>query len=129
VWRLALVRAGLLGKVIREDDEAYRAVWQDKAGAEQEAVCRSERGAVKEVGCRAAGGVTFHQLRHSYATWLVSDGVPVNDVQRLMGHSRASTTLDRYTHIRTTLDSRVNDPFADFSLTDDDNGSDNSADG
>jgi integrase len=119
VWRPALVRAGLLGKVIRDDDEAYRAVWQDMAGTEQEAVCRSERGAVKEVARRAAGGFPFHKLRHSYATWLVSDGVPVNDVQRLMGHSRASTSLDLYTHIRTTLDSRVNELFADFPLTDD----------
>jgi integrase len=40
----------------------------------------------------------------SYAGWLVSDGAPVNDVQKLMGHSRASTTVDLYTHIRTTLD-------------------------
>jgi site-specific recombinase XerD len=41
---------------------------------------------------------------HSYARWLVSDAAPVNDVQKLVGHSRASTTVDFYTHIRTTLD-------------------------
>ncbi len=40
----------------------------------------------------------FHDLRHCYATWLISDGVPVNIVQKLLGHSRASVTLDRYTH-------------------------------
>ena len=34
----------------------------------------------------------------SYTTWLVSDGVPVNVVQRVMGHEQASTTLNRYTH-------------------------------
>ena len=39
----------------------------------------------------------FHDLRHSYATWLVDDGVPVNVVQRVMGHERSSTTLDLYT--------------------------------
>jgi integrase len=39
----------------------------------------------------------FHDLRHSYATWLVDDGVPVNMVQRVMGHERSSTTLDLYT--------------------------------
>ena len=39
----------------------------------------------------------FHGLCHSYATWLVDDGVPVNMVQRVMGHERSSTTLDLYT--------------------------------
>jgi integrase len=39
----------------------------------------------------------FHDLRHSYATWLVDDGVPVNMVQRVLGHERAATTLDLYT--------------------------------
>ncbi len=40
----------------------------------------------------------FHDLRHSYATWLITDGVPVNAVQKVMGHANASTTLNRYTH-------------------------------
>ncbi|GAA1329212.1 hypothetical protein GCM10009610_66290 [Pseudonocardia xinjiangensis] len=44
-----------------------------------------------------AGGLRFHDLRHSYATWLVDDGVPPNMVQRVMGHERSSTTLDLYT--------------------------------
>jgi hypothetical protein len=43
------------------------------------------------------GGLRFHHLRHSYATWLVDDGVPPNMVQRVMGHERSSTTLDLYT--------------------------------
>jgi hypothetical protein len=30
----------------------------------------------------------FHDLRHSYATWLVPDGVPVNVVSRLPGHEQ-----------------------------------------
>ncbi|MET8089657.1 tyrosine-type recombinase/integrase [Micromonospora sp. NPDC005220] len=37
-------------------------------------------------------------MRHAYATWLVTDGVPINLVQRVMGHEQASTTLNRYTH-------------------------------
>ena len=48
----------------------------------------------------------FHDLRHSYATWLVDDGVPVNMVQRVMGHERSSTTLDLYTR-RTDDHSRI----------------------
>jgi len=55
----------------------------------------------------AAGGLRFHDLRHSYATWLVSDGLPVNVVQRVMGHVRASTTLNLYTHAPEDYDERV----------------------
>jgi integrase len=51
----------------------------------------------------------FHDLRHSYATWLISDGVPVNVVQRLMGHEQASTTLNRYVHAPRDYDDRVRD--------------------
>ncbi len=55
----------------------------------------------------------FHDLRHSYATWVISDGVPVNAVQRVMGHANASTTLDRYTHAPTDYADRVRAEFED----------------
>ncbi|MGC5662258.1 tyrosine-type recombinase/integrase [Micromonospora sp. WMMD723] len=35
-------------------------------------------------------GLRFHDLRHSYATWLVSDGVPI-DVAKVTGHEQTST--------------------------------------
>lgn len=63
----------------------------------------------------------FHDLRHSYATWLVTDGVPINVVQRVMGHAQASTTLNRYTHTPEDYVDRVRKAFdygsADDSLT------------
>jgi len=49
----------------------------------------------------------FHDLRHCYATWLVSDGVPVNVVQAVMGHEQASTTLNRYTQVPADSHARV----------------------
>jgi len=52
-------------------------------------------------------GLRFHDLRHSYASWLVSDNVPANIVQRLMGHENASTTLNRYVHVPRDHDDRV----------------------
>ena len=58
----------------------------------------------------------FHDLRHSYATWLISEGVPVNDVAKVMGHEQTSTTLDRYGHSTTDRDRRVLAVFAAFSL-------------
>jgi integrase len=49
----------------------------------------------------------FHDLRHCYATWLISEGVPVNVVQAVMGHEQASTTLNRYTHVPADTHARV----------------------
>lgn len=44
------------------------------------------------------GSFRFHGLRHSYASWLVSHGVDLATVQRLMTHRSASTT-QRYAHL------------------------------
>ena len=38
-----------------------------------------------------------HDLRHSYASFLISNGVPLQVVGSLLGHTQASTT-QRYAH-------------------------------
>jgi len=40
--------------------------------------------------------VTPHQLRHTFCTLLLSEGVPIKDVQEIAGHSRPSVTLNMY---------------------------------
>ena len=45
----------------------------------------------------------------------MSAGVPINDVQRVMGHEQASTTLDRYTHRSPDGNRRVLGGLAVFS--------------
>jgi len=42
--------------------------------------------------------VTLHQFRHSCASDLLENGVPLPDVQRVLGHSCIASTM-RYTHI------------------------------
>ena len=37
-------------------------------------------------------------MRHTAASWLVQDGVPLYDVQALLGHEDYATT-QRYTHV------------------------------
>jgi integrase len=97
VWRPALVRAGMLGTLTVIDDNTVRADWKDDTGATLTKEFATEREAVSHITKSCTGGLRFHDLRHSYATWLVDDGVPVNMVQRVMGHERSSTTLDLYT--------------------------------
>lgn len=69
------------------------------------------------VPARAAAGVpdslAFHGLRHCYATWLITEGVPVNVVQVALGHERASMTLDRYTHRPRDYEDRLRDALTD----------------
>jgi integrase len=38
----------------------------------------------------------IHDLRHTHAAWLLSDGVPVFVVQRRLGHSSSATTENVY---------------------------------
>ncbi|HEX6401816.1 MAG TPA: tyrosine-type recombinase/integrase [Pseudonocardiaceae bacterium] len=118
VWRPALVRAGLLGEVAAVGD-AWRASWVGQSGARQHRTFATEREAIEYIAKHAEGGLRYHDLRHSYATWLVSDGVPVNVVQRVMGHEQASTTLNRYTYTPDDYGQRVREAFDDpapFSL-------------
>lgn len=41
----------------------------------------------------------FHSLRHTAATLLLTDGVPLFDVSRILGHAEISTTADTYGHL------------------------------
>ncbi|MFH0992290.1 MAG: site-specific integrase [bacterium] len=52
--------------------------------------------------------IHFHSLRHTFATWLVQDGVPIYEVQKLLGHSSISVT-QVYSHLAASeLHSAVN---------------------
>jgi len=44
-------------------------------------------------------GVRLHDLRHFYASGLIAAGCDVVTVQRALGNSKASTTLETYSHL------------------------------
>lgn len=50
----------------------------------------------KETGTECSA----HQLRHSFATIAIENGVPMKSVQEILGHQQISTTLDIYTDFR-----------------------------
>lgn len=55
-------------------------------------------GELRKTVTHLRAGVTFHSFRHLYASRLISAGVSVKQVQRVLGHSSAATTLDVYAH-------------------------------
>ena len=70
--------------------------------------------------CEGAGltDFHFHDLRHTFASWLMMRGVPLATVSNLLGHTSPTMTL-RYAHLSPThLTSavRVLDPHSDRSL-------------
>lgn len=50
--------------------------------------------------------VSFHALRHTFATRLIENGVDIKTVSKLLGHSDVFVTLNTYVH--DTLDSKRN---------------------
>ena len=44
--------------------------------------------------------IRFHDLRHTCASLLLANGVPMEQVKEWLGHSEISTTVDIYGHLQ-----------------------------
>jgi integrase len=59
-------------------------------------------------------GITFHKMRHSFATMLLENGEEIKTIQEFLGHSSSEITADIYTHVAETLKQRAKNRLSGF---------------
>jgi integrase len=55
--------------------------------------------------------IRFHDLRHTHATILLTQGVHPKIVSERLGHSEIGVTLDTYSHVIPSMQKKVSDDF------------------
>jgi integrase family protein len=78
------------------NDSKYLIKAEDGTPLRPQAVNERLRRYVSRIGI---DHITYHQLRHTYASIVASEGTDLVTLSRLMGHSNKSTTLNIYTHL------------------------------
>lgn len=78
------------------NDSKYLIKAEDGTPLKPQAVNERLRRYVSRIGI---DHITFHQLRHTYASIVASEGTDLVTLSRLMGHSNKATTLNIYTHL------------------------------
>lgn len=58
--------------------------------------------------------ITFHGLRHTNATLLISENVDIRTVSNRLGHAKTSTTLDIYAHVIEKIDQGAADKLSNL---------------
>ncbi|MHB8841972.1 MAG: tyrosine-type recombinase/integrase [Candidatus Aquicultor sp.] len=56
--------------------------------------------------------IRFHDLRHSFATALLTNGEPLRYVSKLLGHADAAITLRTYTHVLPETEHNAHERFS-----------------
>lgn len=58
--------------------------------------------------------VTIHSLRHTYASLMIADGVPLVVVSHQLGHAQTSTTANIYAHVIASAEAKAAQTFDKF---------------
>ncbi len=85
-----------LGANYNNEWYGYFSVFENGDIQSTQYVCRRFNEYVKKMELRK---ITFHDLRHSCASWLLSKNVDIKTIQEILGHTNYSTTADIYSHV------------------------------
>ncbi len=58
--------------------------------------------------------IRFHDLRHTHATLLIKEGVPVKVVSERLGHATAAFTIETYQHVLPGWQADAANPFPEL---------------
>ena len=59
-------------------------------------------------------GIRFHDLRHTFSTVMIQNGVDAKTLSNMLGHYSAAFTLDTYTHVTSQMQQTAADKMASF---------------
>jgi integrase len=106
-------------RVQAQERLAWGAAYEDTEGVvfTAENGCRPTPNSISKAFLRAEAGlelprISLHSLRHSHATILLRDGVPVHIVAKRLGHKDPSVTLNVYADVIPDDDTSAADVFA-----------------
>ena len=72
---------------------------------------RRLKGLLEEAGLP---DLRFHDLRHTFATHALASGVDAKTLSGILGHTKASFTLDTYTHVTGDMHRNAAEIVGDF---------------
>ena len=78
-------------------------VFKSKTGGQIQAISKAFRAVIDHLGFNAGikdprDKLTFHSLRHTFASWLAIAGTPILTIKELLGHQTLAMT-ERYAHL------------------------------
>ena len=96
VFPLGTLASEVVKRVIAKRNTGYVFI-NPRTGTHYKTVSSSYKRAVRRLGITVNDTpLTFHDLRHAFATWLHANSASLDQLRLLMGHSNRATT-DRYT--------------------------------